>query len=57
MPPYRTEMNGRKYAICRWIRMLGSSFLGSDCGSVMRDATSCSRDEMIARIEIPKPAM
>ena len=37
--------------------MLGSSFLGSAAGSVIRDATSWNRDEMIARMLIPKPAM
>src|SRR6188472_1398816 len=56
-PPYRIEISGRKYAIWRWILRFGSSFLGSAAGSVIREATSWTSEETIARMLIPKPAM
>src|SRR5690348_8120274 len=56
-PPYRIEIRGRKYAICRWTLTFGSSFFGSGAASVIRDATSWISDEMIASPLMPKPRM
>src|SRR6478735_1901616 len=53
-PPYATEISGRNSIVWRWILVFGSSSSGLVFGSIMRDWTSWSPADTMARMLIPR---
>ena len=51
----RIEMSGRNSIVWRWMRAFGSSLSGSAAGSIIRDWTSWSAAETMARTLSPNP--